>query len=282
MKRLNIVLMILFLSLSSNSYSQSTPQDFFNKGLEAFYGGQFQVGVGFFDTYLKSMPHDYEGFKYRGLCYQGMKNYPRSIEDFANSIRIAPGNSDGYINRGNSYYLSKNYSAASRDFHDAIRVDPHNIEGYFGKAKIFNESRKFKDALKEINLAEGVDPMNARIYLNKAFIHMELRDTVNMFEDIATAMYYDSNFVFTEYRRDLIYIRFDTYKKVLSYVDNLLQQEPGSFMYTFVRGVIHFVMNNFDKAKVDLSEAVKLNPDPDTKFKDLISRISRSIDRNSN
>ena len=282
MKTLNTALLILSLSLSTITYSQSTPQDFFNKGLEAFYGGQFQDGVNFFDTYIKSMPTDFEGYRYRGLCYQGMKNYPRSIEDFANAIRISPNNSDGYLNRGNSYYLSKNYSSATRDYKDALRLNPNDIEAYFGMARIYNESRKFNDALKELNHAEGIDPMNARVYLNKSFIHMQLLDTVDMFNDVATAMYYDSNIVFTEYRRDLIYVRFDTYKKALAYVDNLVQREPGSYMYNFMRGFIYFIMNNFDFAKRDFMKAEELNKNHDEQFIKVINQINRSIDRNSN
>ncbi len=282
MKTIKPSILFLLLTLSLNTYSQSTPQEFFNNGLEAFYGARFQDGIKYFDTYIKSMPNDFQGFKYRGLCYQGMKNFPRSIEDFTSAIRVSPRNSDGYLNRGNSYYFSKNYHAASRDYDDALRLDSRNFEAYFGKARVFLDTRKFDQALKEVNLAEGVDPMNARVYLNKSFVHMQLLDTADMFEDIATALYYDSNIVFTDYRRDLLYVKVENYKNALAIVNSLIQQNPGSYMYIFARGFIYFLLNNFPLATEDLKKAVEMNKDPSSRFIEVINKIARSIDQNSN
>ncbi|MDQ3019513.1 MAG: tetratricopeptide repeat protein [Bacteroidota bacterium] len=273
------IIFILFIAL--NTYSQTTPEQIFSKGLENFYGGKFNDAIKFFSEYIKSAPTDYKGFNYRGLCYQAMKNYPRSIEDFTKVISIAPRSSEGFINRGNSHFFSNSYPTALQDFNDAIRINSHDIESYFGKSRVYRQLRRFSEALKEVITAEGIDPKNPRVYLNMAWVHLQLKDTAKVFKDIETALYYDSNLVFTNYRRDLLFVLMENYKNSLVVASKRVDENPNSYMAYFTRGFIYFIMNNYVLAKEDLSKSISLVKDPDPKFISVINQIIRSIKRNS-
>ncbi len=278
MKLLFILLFILFFT--GSIYSQNSPQQTFDNGLEAFYDGRFQDGVTYFTDYISTNNSDFKGYNYRGLCFQAMKNFPRSIEDFSRVITVTPNNFDGYLNRGNSYYFSNNNEAAMRDYKDAIRLAPKDFEAYFGMSRVLMKLRRFDEALKEINSAEGIDPTNARVYVNKSIVHMQLEDTVALFNDVATAMYYDSNIVFTDYRRDLMYVKIAVYKAALASINQLLGMHPNSYIYYFMRGFIYYLMNSYSKAQADFDTAVKINVKTDTKFNEVIDKINRSIKRN--
>ena len=278
MKNLFILLTLLFLT--GKSFSQNSPQQTFDNGLEAFYDGRFQDGIKYFTEYISTNNTDFKGYTYRGLCFQAMKNYPRSIEDFTRVITVTPNNFDGYLNRGNSYYFSNNNEAAMRDYKDAIRLAPKDFEAYFGMSRVLMKLRRFDQALKEINSAEGIDPMNARVYVNKSIVHMQLEDTVALFNDVATALYYDSNIVFTDYRRDLIYVKVEIYKTVLASVNQLLALHPNSYIYYFMRGFIYYLMNSYSKAQADFDTSVKINIKSDQKFNQVIAMLNRSIERN--
>ncbi len=282
MKNLYRSAVIFFIIISGNAFGQFTPEMLFQNGLEAFYDARFQDGVNYFSEYIQSNNNDFKGYNYRGLCYQAMKNYTRAIEDFTKVISVTPNNSDGYLNRGNTYYFMAKFTAAMDDYKDALRLTPNMFEAYFGKARVLLQLRKFDEALKAVNSAEGIDPGNARVYVNKAFVHMYLGDTVNMFNDVETALYYDSNIVFTDYRRDLMYVKIEAYKSAMSSVNLLLQQNPNSYMYYFIRGCIYFLLNSYSKAKEDLKTSVKLHVKDDAQFNNVINKIYRSIERNSN
>lgn len=273
-----IILLVLFTGIS---HSQNSPQQTFDNGLEAFYDGRYQDGVKFFTDYISTNNTDFKGYNYRGLCFQALKNYPRSIEDFTRVITVTPNNFDGYLNRGNSYFFNNNNDAAMRDYKDAIRLAPKDFEAYFGMTRILMKLRRFDEALKELNSAEGIDPMNARVYINKSLVHMQLQDTVALFNDVATVMYYDSNIVFTDYRRDLLYVKIETYKAALASVNQQLALHPNSYIYYFMRGFIYYLMNSYSKAKADFETSVKINVKNDEQYNKVIETLYRSIKRNN-
>lgn len=282
MKKFYKTAIILFLMLSKVSFAQFTPQQLFDNGLEAFYDARYQDGINYFTEYTKSNNNDFRGYNYRGLCYQAMKNYPRAIEDFTRVISVTPNNSDGYLNRGNTYYFNNNNTAAMKDYQDALRLTPNEFEAYFGKARVLIQLRKFDEALKAVIAAGGIDPTNARVYVNKAFVRLQMLDTVDFFNNVETALYYDSNIVFTDTRRDLLFVKIETYKSAMSLVNMMIQQNPNSYMNYFARGFIYFLLNSFQKATEDFNTSRKLYRKDDAQFNNVIDKISRSIDRNSN
>lgn len=281
MKHILLLTAFIIQIFSANIFSQTTPDQIFNKGLENFYGGKFQDAIKFFDDYIKIAPNEYRGYNYKGLSHQAMKEYKRSIEDFTKVISLAPNSSDGYINRGNSYFFEKNFSSALIDFNDAIRVNPHEIEARLGKSRVYRQQRKFQDALKEVNLAEGIDPRNPRVYLNMAWIHLQLKDSAKVFVDIKTAFYNDSDIVFTNYRRDLFYVLMENYKNSLAIADQRVRENPNSCMAYFTRGVIYYVMNKYSLASEDIKKSIALNTYKDPMFDSIVNQILRSIKRNS-
>ncbi|MEO8209687.1 MAG: tetratricopeptide repeat protein [bacterium] len=282
MNHLYKFLIIIFVLLFKTSFAQFTPKMLFENGIEAYYDARFQDAIKYFDEYIKSNNSDFKGYNYRGLCYQSLKNYPRSIEDFTSVITVTPNNSDGYLNRGNSYVFNNNIPSAMEDYGNALRLTPNMIEAYFAKGRVFMQLRKFEDALKAVNSTEGIDPTNSRVYLNKALVHLQMNDTVDFFNDVETALYYDSNIVFTDYRRDLMYVKIETYKNAMGLVNLLLQQNPNNSVYYFARGFIYFLLNSFTKASDDFNTSIQIHAKDDAQFNNLINKIFRSIERNSN
>src|SRR5580765_2368381 len=110
MKAIKIIPGFLLVFFSHVLFSQTTNLEIFNKGLENYYNGQFDKAISFFDDYIKSKSNDANGYMYRGLCYQSMKNFPRAIENFTSAINNAKGNSENYVHRGDTYFLMKNPS----------------------------------------------------------------------------------------------------------------------------------------------------------------------------
>lgn len=283
MKKNKLSLFILISIISVNtSFSQTTPAEIFQKGLEAYYGARFDDGIRYFDDYIKTMSNDVNAFKYRGLCYQGKKDYTRAIEDFSSVIRLAPTAAEGYINRGNTYIMMKNLPSAERDFKDAVKYESHNIEGYIGLSRIEIAKNNFKGAEKQLSSAIAVDPKNARLFIAQAYVNFLEGDTVKIVDNFAQAMYWDSSVVFTDHNREMLQIKVESYKKALGIADKKIQQNQYSYMSYFSRGMIYFFMNNYQKARSDFKKAQELYKGDDTKLESLFAQVIRSVDRNSN
>ncbi|MEO8210782.1 MAG: tetratricopeptide repeat protein [bacterium] len=280
MKLHKILSVILILFFITNVYSQTTPEQIFKEGLNAYYGARYQDAIKFFDEYIKSQPGDSKGYNYRGLSYQGMTNYSKALEDFTKVISISPSNTDGYLNRGNTYLLQQKFSQALTDFTDAIRFDTHNIDAYIGKSRVYYAQKKYSNAMTELNTASGVDPTNASVYITKAWVNILANDTAYVIGNVSKAMYYDSNIVFTNHKRELLNLKLKYYRNALEIANQRIQQNPNSYISYFSRGLIYFFMNNYEKAAEDLKKTKNLNNNNNSKLDLLIDQIFRSIDRN--
>ncbi len=276
-----VYLLIIFLFLQNSFiYSQTTPADIFNKGLEAYYGSKFENGINYFDEYIKSMSNDYKGYNYRGLCYQSLRDYQRAIDDFTRVVTIAKDNSEGYINRGNTFMLKGNFTSAISDFTDAIRINPNNMEAYIGRSRVYTVQGKFPNAIADLNSAIARDTKNARLYINKAWVDILADDTNKVFEDISNAMLYDSNIVFTNSKRDLLFMKLENYNNALLLTGDRIQTYPDSYLAYFSRGIIYFLMNRFQNSMDDLNKSEQLNINASNKYNEIMEKIIRSIRRN--
>ncbi len=278
MRQYKLLLFLIIIFVFKESYSQTTTPEVFSKGLEYYYGAKFQDGIQFFDDYIKSMPNDSKGYQYRGLCYQGMGNYPRAIEDFTNAVRIAA-SFENYVNRGNTYFLDNNLSSAMIDFTDAIRVNANEVEGYIGRSRVYTVQQEYAKAIADLNIASGINP-SARIYINMSWVNILADDTTAAFNNISKAFSYDSNIVFTNYKRDQLYVKTESYKFALDLQDRKIEMHPQEYLAYFSRGMIYFLMNKYEFAIEDFKKSLLLNKNGSKEFVDVMEKILQSIKRN--
>ncbi len=275
-----IIFLILFIS-TRFALSQSTPEEIFSKGLENFNTANFPDAIKYLDEYIESSPNDSKAYNYRGLCYQALKDYPRAIEDFTKVISLGKSNLEGYINRGNTYLLEKVYSAAITDFTDAINIDQQNIESYIGRSRAHATLENFPSAIADLNSASGIDPKNAKVYINKAWVHILAKDTSKVFDDISTALLYDSNLVFTDLKRDLLYLKVENFMNALQIANDDVKMYPGSYLSYFIRGFVFYMLNKGENALDDLRSSLKFNTNEDLKYIDIVNKLIRIIERDA-
>lgn len=271
--------LILIFLCSSITYSQTTPGQVYAKGLEYFYSAKFNDAIKYFDEYIKSQSNEYKGYNFRGLCYLSLKNYPKAIEDFTKVITLTNSNSEGYINRANTFYFKGDPGSALKDFDEAIKNNPSNIEGYLGRGRVYLAIGKISNALSDLNSAAAVEPKNARVYINLAWAHLLNNDTSKAFENVKTAMFYDSNLVFTNYKRDLLYLKAENYKEVLDVMNVNIENNPESYLAYFARGFIYYLLNNYVKSRNDLVISLRLNERDDPQFEEVVNQLLRNIKR---
>lgn len=276
----NSVLIPIFILFSVYAYSQTTPKEIFEKGLESYYNSKFQDGIKYFDEYIESASNDPRGFTYRGLCHQSLKNYQKALDDFTKVINLGRNNPDGYIYRGNTYVMQRNIPSALTDFSDAIRYGPDNVEGYLGRARAYVVKSDYSNALKDVNLAVGVAPRDPRVYINKAIVHYLNGDTGNVLGAVNEALYNDSDIIFTNTKREFLFTKIEIFKTSQKMIEKKLKDFPDNYMNYFMRGLTYYLTNSYDKSKSDLKKAVELSNNYG-KLRETVNKIMRSIKRNT-
>jgi tetratricopeptide (TPR) repeat protein len=113
-----------------------------------------------------------------------------------------------------------------------------------------------------------------------SWINVLAEDTTEALINISKALNYDSNIVFTNYKRDQLYVKLENYKFALALADKKIQMYPQSYLAYFNRGMIHFLMNNYDTAIEDYKNSLLLNKNGSKEFVEVMEKILRSIKRN--
>lgn len=281
MKIFKVLVLLVLFSNVQNTYSQFSPAELYSKGLQKFYDGEFPEAINFLSDYIKVATNVVNGYNYRGLSYLALKSYPRALEDFTSIITLNNSNFEAYSNRGYTYFLQGNFPSAFTDFSNAIQYGPNYLEGYIGRARVNIATNNLPKALKDMDQAGGVEPKNPRVYINKSFIYFLMQDTLKFFENVNTALYFDSNLVFTSFERDLIFLKVEIFKNVLNTADIAVQNNPNDFIAYFARGFVYYLMNKYPEATEDFKTSVKLNKINNPLYFNTIKILLRSIDRNS-
>lgn len=276
-----ILVFILIILPYCDSYSQTTKQDLYQKALEQYYASNFNEAIKFFSDYLAMDTQNWEVINYIGLSYLGLKNYPKAKENFSSVIALNKYYTKGYVNRANVYALEGNYSAAERDYRDAIKYDRGNLEIYYGLSLLYINSREYNKALIELNTLTSLDPKNSRAFMNKAIVNMLLDDTAKIFENVSESLYWDSNYLYQDLDKSLIFTISERFKYALSVMNESVSKNPNSYLINFNRGIIYYMMGNFSEAIKDFKKARKLYKGEDGKIPELIDKIIRISKFNS-
>lgn len=281
MKIFKVLTLLLIFTDIKFSYSQFSPVELYSKGLQKFYDGQFQEAVGFFDDYIKVATNDVRGYNYRGLSYMALKNYQRAVEDFTSILTINTTSPEGYTNRGYAYLLMGNTSSSLNDFANSIQYAPAYIEAYIGKSRTNTALGDFSNAMKNLNMAQGITPKNPRVFINKAWIYYLQNDTNNFFDNVYSALYNDSDIVFTSFEKDLIFLKVEIFKMALKIADESVSRYPDNYFFRFTRGFVYYLLDNYTEATKDLQASAKLNKNKTPLYNKIIDILNRSIERNS-
>ncbi|MBK9331208.1 MAG: tetratricopeptide repeat protein [Ignavibacteria bacterium] len=271
----HILIFLLIIVPYCESYSQSTKQDIYQKALEQYYSSNFNDAIKFFNDYLVMDTQNWDVINYIGLSYLGLKNYPKAKENFSSVIALNKYYTKGYVNRANVYALEGNYSAAERDYRDAIKYERGNLDIYYGLSLLYINSREYNKALVELNTVTSLDPKNSRAFMNKAIVNMLIDDTAKIFENVSESLYWDSNYIFKDLDKSLIFTVSERFKYALSVFNDAVSQNPNSYLINFNRGIIYYMIGNFTDAIKDFEKAKKLYKGDDEKIHSLIDKIIR-------
>jgi tetratricopeptide (TPR) repeat protein len=271
--------LVAILLIAGSSYSQESPQAVLQKGNEYYLKGEFSKAVEFYTDYLGSFPQNVEVLNFRGLSYLGMKDYPKAIQDFSSAIGIKRSASMSYVYRASAYISQNNFPAAKKDCEDALFYDVKNIEAYYMQNFLYLSGGQYEHSLETLEKVIALEPKSARGYFMKAITYTFEQDTNKIFENVNEGLSWDSTYFQKDSKKDLVFVRYDRYKFAIDLFTKQIQNKPMGYLPYFSRGMIYYMMGNYDMAYDDLKKSLELNKAPTKLITEATNRLIRACYR---
>lgn len=220
-----------------------------------------------FDLYIEAHPQNPDGYYYRGLYYDRLEHYHLAVADFDRAISLKPNNVLCHQARGCAHQHLGNYAAALADCELAIQLQPTLASGYHNRGEIRRLSGDLLPALADYDRAIDLNPQFVAAYCHRGIVRAELGNVDDALADYDRAIALDPKSVDAYVRRSWIYFRRGRYSQAIfdcnaidRIVDSADLEQPACFEAAYLRGVIHVLLGNPDRAISDFTRSIEIAP----------------------
>jgi len=143
--RLQLILLLGFLTISSFSYAQSNKEksDAYFKTANVFFDeNDFTNAIVYCDSAILANTENLEAYAYRGVCKFSLKDYDKAIEDFDLALILNPGYAEMYYYRGICKMELGASDQACEDWYKAYNQGYKKVMQIIEKNCITNDSIK--------------------------------------------------------------------------------------------------------------------------------------------
>ena len=198
----------------------------------------------------------------KAVCYAKIEDLEKALEDCNKAIEVEPENSDNYEMRGDFYrkYL-KDYDKALADYNKGIELNPTDADLHFGKAYVYDmyldkPDLAIENYLKSIELLPEIPNSYVRIARIMRF-KKDFNNSVNYY---TKAIALDTTSTTGYIWRGIVF-QHDLKKPNMALKDYNKAIEVNSESYSglLYRAKLYLELNEFEKAKLDISSAIKLD-----------------------
>jgi tetratricopeptide (TPR) repeat protein len=153
-------------------------------------------------------------------------NYPEALADWTKAIRLKPNYTEAYNERAGTFMNIGNYQAAVKDCTQAIKLNPRYAKAYHRCGVSYKNLGNVPAAMKNLSEAIRFNPKSGYSYL----------------------------------RRGELEISQEHYTAAVADLTQAIQSSPDdtcSFCSHFKRGYAYLKLNEYQKAEVDFSDALR-------------------------
>ena len=203
-----------------------------------------------FTDAIRLDPDSSLAYSNRGILWREKQDVDRAIADFTDAIRIealpksdlpGPGYVNVYTNRGLAWQAKGDFDHALADYTEAIRFDSRNAEAFYYRAQVHAAKHEFDDAISDLDAAVRLDWPRVEPNRTNAYY-------------LRGAAHYDRYMYASEWVEPA-----DLQKAIADFTE-VIRLDPQRILAYRARGMAWNVNGNRDRAIVDLTKAVELNP----------------------
>ena len=178
LKKVKICFLLFFVFVNffyiKPCHSLSLREDLFRNALDLSSGGEFNLALQEWNSYLDSYPDDAAAFSNRGNVRLVVGDVEGSIDDQNKSISLNPSEIDPYINRGIAEEALGLWSQAKKDYLFVISQDSTNFSALYNLANVEGSTSKWEKARELFSKAALINPGFAMARSSMALADLQL------------------------------------------------------------------------------------------------------------
>lgn len=207
----------------------------------------------------------------RGNSYELLKDYGNALVDYNEFIKISNdlGRQDyvGYMERGMLYDAMGEYKNALMDYNKGIQLNNKDAVLYEKRADLLHKKGNIDEAIADCNSALKLGCKDKeRMYNIRAFCYIRKGDYTRAKNDVESALSINNNSGEAYYYRGIINFVMDNYDQAIRDCDkaiSLLKKNDELSSAYCNRGNAYFVKGNYDQAIRDYKKALELHSNPE-------------------
>lgn len=143
------------------------PDVFYERGLCKALLNDFTGAIQDFLSVVSSDPYNGEAWKRLGNAYYKRKQYPEAEQAYTRAIQLMSQDRECYSFRAQSRFLLKNYPGTIADCDEALRIDPRSGIDYYRRALAKLELHDQKSACEDLKMAKAFGIQEAKAKIEK-------------------------------------------------------------------------------------------------------------------
>ena len=197
----------------------------------------------------------------RGNAYQNKRDFDSAINDYNAAIKLQPDDVTAYNNRGNAYQRKSDFDSAINDYNAAIKLQPDYAEAYNNRANAYQNKRYFDRAIQDYTQAIKLKPDYAEVYFSRGNTYQEKGNFDRAIQDYTQTIKLKPDHAYAYNNRGNIYLEKREFDQAIQDYTQAIQLKPDHANVYDNRGVAHWHKGNFDQAITDHTQAIQLTPD---------------------
>lgn len=207
---------------------QLTPVDYYGRGTDLYYKGQYDLALKAFEKAIELKPDfaeawnnkgillgkldrdgealsafekaidlkpDYaEAWLNRGVSLDSLGRLDEALKSYDRAIEIKPDAAETWSNKGVTLYNLKRQAEAVKSYERAIELKPDLAEAWNNKGISLGKLGQYEEALKAINRAIEIKPDYAGGLFNKACVYSMQGDKKNALENLSKVINLDNKY----------------------------------------------------------------------------------------
>lgn len=259
MRSIRFILILLFLQISINTYSQLNHKHYLLMGRIDLSEEEYSEAILNFNLAITAKPADFEAYFLRGIAKYSLNDFNGAVDDFSKAISIHPLYTRAYHYRGISNDRLGNYADAISDYKKAIELDPYDPDLHIALGSTRLHLNEFESAILCFDTALIIKPDNSYAYINRGVAkrYLELYDEA--LDDLNKAVYYDFFNIEAIVRRGILYMEQNKYQEAMADLTNALDMDGDNPIIYFNRGTVLLNMGDTISALKDYERVNNLD-----------------------
>ena len=222
--------------------------------------GEYKKAIEDYNKAIKQDPEFIDAYNSRGAAFSIIGEVERAIKDYNSAIQLNPDYAKAYCNRGNAYSDKGDHDRAIEDYSKAITLNPNFAEAYYNRGNTYNNNGEIDKAIKDYNKAITLKRNYVLAYYKRGIAYLNIGQFDRAIENYTTLIKLNSNDVNAYGNRGVAHLSKGEFDKAIKDYTILIELAPNDAGAHSNRGVAYFRKGEVKRAIENYNIAIALEP----------------------